>query len=61
MHPTHLLAAAVLGLLAAHPSPSPDAPSAPDRTVAGGGTGVLGYRVHHNRDAHIGALAADRQ
>jgi hypothetical protein len=86
MHPTRLLAAAILGLLAAHPSPRPDAQSDPDRTVARGGTlfagaraqpdrggsfgdatagldvpGLLGYRVHHDRDAHIGALAADRQ
>jgi hypothetical protein len=86
MHLTRLLAAATSGLLAAHPSPSLDAQSAPDRTVAGGGTlpaaeraltdrgrplndataecdfqGVWGYRAKHGRDAHIGALAADRQ
>lgn len=71
--------------LAAHPSPSQDAQTDPDPTVAGGrmvradgrtppersrppgdatveldGQGVLGYRVRHNRGAHIGALAGHR-
>lgn len=54
MHLTRLPAAAIFGLLAGHPSPSQDAPSGPDRTVAGCA------RANHDRDAHIGARAVHR-
>ncbi len=76
MHLTRHLAAGGVGLRAALPSPSQDAQSDPDRTVAGGGRSrarwraqpdrgraldVQGHRVDHYLDAHIGALGVHRQ
>ncbi len=66
MHPTRLFAAAILGLLAAHPSQTVDAQSDPDRTVAGGGTLPAGWRAQadHGRplgEANIVALGTDLQ
>lgn len=66
MHPTRVFAAAVLGLLAAHPGPHLDAQSDPDRTVAGGGTLPAGWRAQTDRrrpmrDANVVALGSDLQ
>jgi hypothetical protein len=58
MQLTRLLATAGIGLLAAHPSPSQDAPTDPDRTLAGG---LLGDEVDHTLDAPIAALAGHRR
>jgi hypothetical protein len=59
MHVTRLLAAAIFGLLAAHPSPSQDAPSDPDRTVAGGATLPAGWRAPTDRGRALGDATAE--
>jgi hypothetical protein len=66
MHATPLLAAAIFGLLAAHPSPTLDAQSDPDRPVVGGGTLPAGWRAQtdHGRplgDAKIVSLGSGLQ
>jgi hypothetical protein len=58
MHLTHLPAAAIVGLLAAHPSPSQDAQS--DRTVAGGGSLPAGWRAQPGRDRPLGVATTGR-
>jgi hypothetical protein len=54
MHPTRFFAAALVGLLAAHPSPHLDAQSDPDRTVAGGGTLPAGWRAQTDHGRTLG-------
>ncbi len=49
----------MVGLLAAHPSPSQDAQSDPDRTVAGGGPLPAGWRAQRDRDRPLGVATAE--
>jgi hypothetical protein len=60
MHLTRLLAAATFGRLAAHPSPSQDAQSDPERTGAGCGPLPAAERALTDRGRPLGDATAER-